>query len=351
MPLFEARNALIPAGRKIEWIRLQSANCHLRDKACGFRRVTLLFASTDWSNPLRPDFRSLEAFYWTAKLSSFSRAAERLNTTQPAISQRIAKLEEDIEVRLLERSARGAVLTPKGLELRDYVERLLRLMSEMMDAVAAPSAMSGVLRLGVAETLVHTWLSRFIERVHTTYPNVTLDVEVDVSSHLQTGVLEGRLDLAFLLGPVTDPSMRDFMLCGYPLAFVASPDLDFGPPNQDGIHPIEKILAQPIVTYPTTTLPYIALSQVLPRRSEFMPRIYSSSSLSTIVRMTLDKIGVSVIPPVVIEAELKRGELRLLATDIALPQLSFHATMSIKPDEALPLALVQLAKDVISESK
>jgi DNA-binding transcriptional LysR family regulator len=300
---------------------------------------------------VRPDFRSLEAFFWTAQLSSFSRAAERLNTTQPAISQRIAKLEEDMEVRLLERSARGAVLTPKGYELREYVERLLRLMSEMMDAVAAPSAMSGVLRLGVAETLVHTWVSRFIERVHARFPNVTLDMEVDVSSHLQQGILEGRLDLAFLLGPVTDPSMRDFNLCTYPLAFVASPQLDIGSPDDAGRYPIEKILAKPIVTYPTTTLPYIALSQLLPRRSGAMPRIYSSSSLSTIVRMTLDRIGVSVIPPVVIAAELAHGDLRIVDTDIELPRLSFHATMAIKPDEALPMALVDLAREVIAESE
>ena len=117
-----------------------------------------------------PDLRSLETFFWVAQLGSFRGASERLHTTQPAVSVRIAQLEEELGVRLFDRGPRIATLTAKGRLLLDYAERFLRLRAEMMEAVADPGAMSGVVRLGVAETIVHTWLSRYIERVHATFP-------------------------------------------------------------------------------------------------------------------------------------------------------------------------------------
>jgi DNA-binding transcriptional LysR family regulator len=293
------------------------------------------------------DFRSLEVFYWISQLGSFRRAADRLNTTQPAISHRIAGLESALGVKLFNRGARSTTLTAKGRELRDYAERLLRLMNEMTDAVTAPSMRSGVIRIGVAETIVHTWLARFIERVHATYPNVTLEIEVDVSPNLRAALVDSRIDIAFLLGPVSDPAMMNRELCRYPLAFVVSKSMDLG---EEPVG-IEALVRTPIITYQKTTRPYIVLRQSLVRADLPPPRIYSNSSLSTIVRMTLDGIGVSVIPPAVIQPELKRGELRLLRPEIKLPDLVFTATTPAAPGGSLAGPLVQLALDVVGDSQ
>lgn len=294
---------------------------------------------------MKIDFRSLEAFYWVAQLGSFRRAAERLNTTQPAVSHRIAGLETDLGAALLIRGARVATLTSKGRELRDYAERMLRLMTEMTEAMAAPSAMSGVIRIGVSETIVHTWLARFVERVHQLYPNIILDIEVDVSPNLRDAVVDNRLDICFLLGPVSEPSMINRDLCRYPLAFVANTSMDLGP------EPVElaRLIKTPIITYHKTTRPYMMLRQALAKADLPPPRIYSNSSLSTIVRMTLDGIGVSVIPPVVIAPELSRGELRIVRTEIALPDLVFTATIPATPGGSLAGPLVQLAAQVAEE--
>ncbi len=288
------------------------------------------------------DLRDLEVFYWVAQLQNFRRAAERLNTTQPGISQRISNLEAELGVKLIERGARSSVLTPKGRQLLDYAERILGLVADITRSVAHPAGLSGVVRLGVAETIVHTWLSELIEQVHATYPNVTLDIEVDVSPNLRNALIEGQIDLAFLLGPVSDPRMVNLDLCRYPLAFVAGAKLDLGP------EPISltQLTAQPIITYPKTTRPYIMLRQVLAGAGRAMPRIYSNSSLSTIVRMTLDGIGVSVIPPTVIAKELERGELRVLATDIQLPDLVFTATHAHAPGGVLVEQIAQMAEAI-----
>jgi DNA-binding transcriptional LysR family regulator len=294
-----------------------------------------------------PDIRTLETFFWVAQLGSFRGASERLNTTQPAVSVRIAALEEELGGRLFDRGPRVTTLTAKGRLLLDYAERFLRLRAEMLGAMAEPSAMSGVVRLGVAETIVHTWLSRFIERVHATYPKVTLDIEVDVSPNLRNAVVEHQIDLAFLLGPVSEPTITNFDLCRYPLAFVAGPQLDLGP----GPAPLERLVRVPVITYPKTTRPYLALRELLSRSDLPRPRIYSNSSLSTIVRMTLDGIGVSVIPPVVIGAELMRGDLRLVPTEVQLPELTFTACVAATPDTSPALPLAHLACEVAREDE
>src|SRR6202045_3103028 len=109
------------------------------------------------------DFKMLETFMWVANLRSFRGAAEKLNTTQPAVSMRIAQLEDALGVRLLERDRRLVAPTQKGQEMLRYAERLVRLRAEMIEAVGDRSTMRGLVRLGVSETIVHTWLPTLIE--------------------------------------------------------------------------------------------------------------------------------------------------------------------------------------------
>ena len=82
------------------------------------------------------DFKGLETFLWVVTLGSFRGAAQKLNTTQPAISQRIAQLERELGVRLLQRDRNAVLPTPAGRQLMVYAEKLIGLRSEMMAALA-----------------------------------------------------------------------------------------------------------------------------------------------------------------------------------------------------------------------
>ncbi len=292
-----------------------------------------------------PELRSLELFYWVAELRSFSRAAERLNTTQPAVSQRIANLEAELGVRVLDRSARTVTLTPQGRTLFDFAERFLRLRADMLAAMATPGAFSGLLRLGVAETIVQTWLSRFIERAHALYPNVTIDLTVDVSPTMQALLLGGELDLVFLLGPVAGADAANLELSVFPLAFIAAPGLALGP-EPLGPAALRRI---PIITYPRPTQPHTLLRRLLADPSLPPPRIFGNSSLTTIVRMTLDRIGLSLIPPAVVARELAEGTLRQVQTTLALPPLVFMASYRHALAGGLAAPLAALAREVATE--
>ncbi|UKJ75711.1 LysR family transcriptional regulator [Azospirillum brasilense] len=289
------------------------------------------------------DLKNLEAFVWIARLGGFRAAAGRLNTTQPAISARIAQLEKELGVQLFNRGTRRVTLTLKGMELLDHAERMLTLQAELVHAVAESTTLRGLIRLGVAETIVHTWLSRLIERVHNRFPLVSLEIEVDTSIHLRNGLLAHDLDIAFMLGPVAEPDMRNEALSSYPMAWVASPSLDL-PAGRLGLADLARY---PVITFSRQTKPSVAIQQMFKRPGLPPLRFYGNSSLASIVRMTLDGIGISAIPPAVIERELAEGLLRLIPAEDPLPDLDFTICHPVDSDNPLVPIVADMALEIV----
>ncbi len=288
------------------------------------------------------DFRTLEVFYSVATLKNFARAAEALHLTQSAVSQRITNLEAEVGGRLLERSSRGTSLTPKGHVLLVYADRLLRTRTELIQAISRPETTSRLIRLGVAETLAQTWLPTFIGSVNAKYPFITFEIDVDVTTSLRARLLRQEIDLAFLLGKVLEPGIASVDLCSYTLSFVSSPDLAFGERPVS----VEAMSKYALISFPKNTIPYQAIQELFRERSLGTPRIHSSSSISTIIKMTLDKIGISLITPNVIKSELRDGKLALVDTDLALPTLEYTASYLLSPQDKLVPSLAHIASRV-----
>ena len=285
------------------------------------------------------DFKSIETFLWVVTLGSFRGAGQRLNTTQPAISQRIAQLEREMGVKLLNRDHRVVSPTPSGRQLMLYAEKLISLRAEMMAEVGDRSAMRGVLRLGVAETIVHTWLSRLIKSVNTAHPNLSLEIEVDITPNLTARLLGQEIELAFLLGPLPASGVRNRVLCDYSIGFLASPSL--GLPA--GPLKIKDLAKFPIITFPRKTQPYETIRSLFNRPDLPPIRLHASASLATVIHMAIEGLGIAVIPTSIVETELADGRLRLLSTDLKIPPLTFTASWLESPDTLAVERVVDLA--------
>ena len=292
------------------------------------------------------DFKSIETFLWVVTLGSFRGAAQRLNTTQPAISQRIAQLEREMGVKLLNRDHRVASPTTSGRQLMVYAEKLIGLRSEMMAEVGDRSAMRGVMRLGVAETIVHTWLSRLIKSVNTAYPNLSLEIEVDITPNLSARLLAQEIELAFVLGPLSVSSVRNRPLCDYPIGFLASPSLGLG----NGPLTVHDLAKFPIITFPRKTQPYEIVRSLFNRPDLPPIRLHASASLATVIHMAIEGLGIAVIPTAIVENELADGRLQLLSTDLKISPLTFSASWLASPDTVAVELVADLAGKIAQSS-
>ncbi|TIU28921.1 MAG: LysR family transcriptional regulator, partial [Mesorhizobium sp.] len=119
------------------------------------------------------NIKQIETFLLVATLGSFRKAAERLNTTQPAVSTRIAGLEKALGAKLFERHSGTVKLTAEGQRLLPPAQRVLHVAERlqlMANSLSETSETARVLRLGVAETIVHTWLPDFLKELQASHP-------------------------------------------------------------------------------------------------------------------------------------------------------------------------------------
>lgn len=288
------------------------------------------------------DFKQIEAFVWVAELGGFSAAAEKLNTTQPSISQRIASFERQVSTRVFDRSARGIKLTEKGQELLSHAQRMLELRNEMLRVAQSPNVIRGTFHLGVAETLVHTWLHILIEQLHTQYPALIIEIHVDTSQVLREKLLNYQLDLAFFVGNDTDKKTEYLPIGEYPLVWVASPTLRL----HGRTISIAELGVYPVITYPVGSLPYRAVDQLLHEAKVASPRIYGSASLSTILHMTSRGMGPSVLAEELAKPLLAQGKLRRLKVEKPLPSLAFYAHWLDSPDSHAARTVARLAQSI-----
>lgn len=288
------------------------------------------------------DLRSLQTFYAVAQLGGFHKAAEKLHTSQPAVSARIAQLEQQLKGRLFERDKRGCFLTAQGRELLRYAERMIALECEMVEAVAGRQGLSGTVTLGASDTIVHTWLSDLLKQLSQEYPGITLDVVVDSTANMTAGLSDSMLDVALLMGPVNIGNAQNLPLCSYPMSWIKSPNLDLGSEQPT----LEKIAEYPIITYARTTRPYWQLKEMFESKGLHKVRLFSNSSLSSIVRMTRDGIGIAAIPEHAVVDELANGKLLTVLSPHEMPIMTFTASFIDRADSPLNRMVAQLAQKV-----
>ncbi len=288
-------------------------------------------------------FKNLETFYWVAVTGSFRQTAVRLNTTQPAISARIAALEAEIGSQLFERSGRQrSQLTAIGVQLLPRAERMLEVADEITAVTTNPKDIQGVIRIGVSETLIHTWFPDLLTQIGQRFPGLIVETQVDTTVALRAELVSRNLDIGFLMGPIAEPSMQNQVLSEYPVVWVASPR--FAAPNK--ALTVADVAALPINSFPRNTRPYQDLVSAL--RGGNLPalRINCCSSLNAIIHLTAHGHGVSALPDAVAAPALLAGSLRQLTVDFQVPALRFTATYPHGPQDRLARQIAALAREI-----
>lgn len=284
----------------------------------------------------------LETFVWVARLKSFTLAAERLNATQAAISSRVAALETELGIKLFLREHRRLSLTPQGVEALARAEPILQSARVFVEKVTGAGQIRGTLRIGVIDTISYTWLIDLIRAAKEIHPDLTLELTADTSLRLFDLLRAGELDLALIMGPVLEPSYLSVELCTFACHWVASPALKV-PPGPVSLGDLARHM---VISFPRNSQPHSHISRFFHQDNQAQPRFFAANSLATIIRMTIDGIGVATIPPVVAPRELARGELVLLQAEQPIPPMRFHAVWFDGPSRLVPATIAELARQV-----
>lgn len=285
--------------------------------------------------------RFLETFVWLAQLRNFRMTAEKLHTTQAAVSSRIATLEQDFGVRLFVRGARDVTLTLDGSKALVYAERLVRTMREMRECMADRKLYVGMARIGVIESIIHSWFPQFVASVHQSYPQLEIELTDDTTIHLIDQFSRGNLDLVLQTDSIVGPMVQNLPLCDLPLRWVAATRL--------GLHnealTLADLAAFPILSFSRNSGPHKFIERLFDHHVGKPVRVNCMTSASALVRLVVDGFGVALLPPAIIARELQEGSVQLLKLDVEMPALPLIGSFRTSPENPLFEQIALLAQE------
>jgi len=270
----------------------------------------------------------LETLLWIDRLGTFSAAAERLNTTQPAVSARMRELEQRLGSKLFRRDGRSMSLTAAGRKLVRDCDPLLRDMQLALLGSGGFAEASGVVRIGAGEIAAASCLPPFVAALKAEMPNVGLEIEIDLTANLIQQLLTGRTDLAFAAGPIAHPALRTSPIGAVALVWLASPAVAaaFGGGGGDAI-----------------PVPVWSLASHSPIHGRMRDAIQASRiaqkslNLCNNARMMIDiakaEGGVGIFPEPMVRDDIARGALVELADMPTLAPVEFHVAMRVADTE------------------
>ncbi|ABD25016.1 transcriptional regulator, LysR family [Novosphingobium aromaticivorans DSM 12444] len=269
----------------------------------------------------------LETLMWIARLGTFRAAAERLNTTQPAISARVREIEDQLGISIFRREGRNMVLTARGRRLVQECEPLWAGFEKALLTASGFEGATGVVRIGSGEIAAASCLPGFVNTVERDLPGVTLELELDLTARMFQQLLGGTIDLAFLAGPVASPGIRTAPIGSVGLVWAASsataaaggfarPLPVWSIPDHSPLHGV--------------TVESLAANGVAPRS------IATCNNVRTLIEIVIGGGGAAVFPEPMVRAELEAGRL---VEVLPRPGRTVRFEAAIRSTESDPLVL------------
>ena len=248
----------------------------------------------------------LASFLAVATDRSFSAAARRLHRTQPAISQAVRRIEDELGERLFDRSSRDGTLTEAGRLLQDYAQRLLGLAGEAETAIKElQQVRRGRVIMGANEAAVHSLLPH-IERFAALHPRVAVEVRRVASRQIAGAILDRSIDFGVLTFLPADRGVQTVLLGADDLVLLTSPTHPLAGRRRVSIEEVGK---QVVIAHndPSPTRDRVLLAYER-RRTSINIQI-SLPSLDGIKRAVEMGIGVALLPRRCALTEIARGHL------------------------------------------
>ena len=261
------------------------------------------------------ELRQLETFVSVLTNRSFTRAANDLSLTQPAVTRQIAALERELKTRLLERMGRRVAPTQAGEALLTYALEILRLASEADRAVRdIATGGAGKLAVGASSTTAAYILPRLLSAFRARTPGVEISVHTGPSAQVALMVMANEVDLGVVTSPGARTGLSEIPLAEFATCVVVYPGHPLSSRNTaDRCLTAEELAGNPLILMEEGT-----------NLRTYVDRLLSAAGVQERVTMELDnveaikkmieaRLGISLLPRIAVKGEVEAGSL------IALP--------------------------------
>ena len=260
--------------------------------------------------------RRLQVFHAVAKHLSFTRAADALFMTQPAVTFQIKQLEEQYGTRLFERRHGGISLTPAGEMVLSYAQKILALSDEMETRLSEMTGeMRGPLLVGASTTIAEFMLPRVLGEFNAAYPQVRARLIVANSESIESRVAEHTLDVGLIEVPAKAGGLTSQICCEDELLVICAPDYPLA--GQKSVKPAalaeyEFISREPGSGTREITDAYFLGHKVPPESLKTQMELGSPEALKGVVSTGL---GFAIVSRAVVDKEVQLGELLAIPLD------------------------------------
>ena len=250
--------------------------------------------------------KQIQYFQTVAETQSIRRAADRLAIAQPTLSTQLAALEKSLGITLFERPRRLTQLTPAGRQLLPAVKQVIAQWHEMRElAHTLSDTAASTHRLGVPPTLGPYLLPNIVPSIHQQFDRLKLYVREEPPSQLETGVVEGRYDLALVPLPLRSDNLTVDVLFREPLMLVAAREAGLA---QNGALREQELAGMSILGLDERHQLHREVQQICERTGAVLNRDYEGTSLDTLRQMVVMGMGVAFLPALYIRSEIHRPE-------------------------------------------
>ncbi len=281
------------------------------------------------------NLRSVESFYWVVMLRSVTRAAEKMHLTQSAMSSRVAMLEQELGLVLLDRRDKQFRVTPAGQRFFGHAERLLALQRDIKADLGTSAIQPVVLKVGAFESASHSWLMDWVRSVHKDNPMLALELTVETSPVLVDLLSRGALDIAIAALPADGSGVRSMALPAMDMAFVGHVEH-----HRRRQWTPAQLAELELITFQRGSQPHLALLDLLHRAQVEALRIHTVSSISAMAQLVEDGLGVATLPLAVLQRLRRRMPLKALPCAVGLPPLPTHLSWRLDPTSLAQKTLV-----------
>ena len=265
------------------------------------------------------EIRQLEYFLMVREAGSFTRAAERLYVSQPAVTNAIRSLEEELGIQLFDRSQKLATLTAEGRIFASHVEKIMHGITTTVEEIhALKNLTSGVLMLGLTplggmRSIVHQ-----LQAYHLAFPDIQIALREEDTTGLQQALLEDKIDLAIFAAPAGNPALSSLELATEELVICCSRR---HPLHRRNTLALTDLAGEELILLPKSCLYRQNIIEAF-EQAESLPRIlFEAQSVQTIKGLVAAGCGISILPESLVEDD---GELATIPLE---PPLSLTSSV------------------------